>query len=78
MAKGKGVGHSGSWPKDKSKGKETKPLSETKGLEAASKVKDAIPKAKDAAPKAKEPDPNAMDPYISQPGSKGDPPLAKA
>ena len=39
--------------KDKGKGKEVKPLSEAKDLEAAPKLKDAHSKAKDAVVKAK-------------------------
>ena len=78
MAKGKGGGQSGSWPKDQGKGKEIELLLETKGLEAASKVKDVAFKAKDVAPKVKEAHPKAIDPFISQPSSKGDPPPAKA
>ena len=64
MVKGKEAGQGSSRPEDKGKGKEAKPLSETKGLEAA-------PKAKDAASKA-------TDPPISQPNSKEDPSPAKA
>ena len=40
--------------KDNGKGKEVKPLSEAKDLEAAPKLKDAHSKAKDATAKAKE------------------------
>ena len=40
--------------KDKGKGKEVKPLSEAKDLEAPPKLKDAPSKAKDATVKAKE------------------------
>ena len=71
MAKGKRAGHGDSRFKDKGKGKETKPLLETKGPEAASKVKDATPKAKDAAPKAKEADPKATDPLSPSHAAKG-------
>nr|POE89014.1 hypothetical protein CFP56_47315 [Quercus suber] len=53
------AGQGGSRPKNKNKGKETK------GLEAASKVKDAVLEVKDAAPKAKEADPKATDLPIS-------------
>ena len=77
MAKGKEAGQGDSWLEDKGKGKETKPLPETKGPEVASKVKDVTPKAKDAAPMAKEAGPKATDPPISQPGSKRDPSPAK-
>ena len=71
MAKGKGVGQGDSQFEDKGQGKETKPLLETKGLEAASKVKDATPKAKDAGPKAKEADPKATDPLSPSHAAKG-------
>ena len=85
MAKGKRAGQGGSWPEDKGKGKEVKPLPEAKGPEAtlklkdaASKAKDATPKAKKADPKSKEANPKAPNPPVSQPGSKDDPPPAKA
>ena len=71
VAKGKRASQGDSRLEDKGKGKEAKPLPETKGPKAAPKVKDATPKAKDAAPKA-------TDPLVSQLGSKEDPPLAKA
>ncbi|XP_023891947.1 uncharacterized protein LOC112003953 [Quercus suber] len=77
---------------DKGKGKEAKPLPETKDLEAtlkakdaapkekdvASKAKEADPKAKDVAIKAKEADPKATDLFIFQPGIKENPSPAKA
>lgn len=92
MSKGEGASQGGSRPEDKDKGKEAKPLLEAKGLEAALQPKNAAPKTKDAAPRAKEAAPkvNEADPkfkesdlkvinlYFSQPGSKEDPPLAKA
>ena len=66
--------------KDKGKGKEVKPLSEAKDLEAAPKLKDAPSNAKDAIIKAKEADakskdvdPKAKDAFASQPGNKEDP-----
>ena len=78
MAKGKRAGQGGSWPEDKGKGKEVKPLPEAKGPEATLKLKDATPKAKKADPKSKEANPKAPNPPVSQPGSKDDPPPAKA
>ena len=78
MTKGKGVGQGGSWLEDKDKGKEANPLPKAKGLEATSKAKDATPKAKEVDPKSKEANPKATDPFVSQVGSKEDPPPAKA
>nr|POE66080.1 hypothetical protein CFP56_33892 [Quercus suber] len=75
----------GSWPKDKGKGKEVKPLPKAKGSETTLKLKDATPKAKDVAskvkeadPKSKETDPKATNLPIPQPCSKDDPSPAKA
>ena len=72
VAKGKRAGQGGS-------------LLEAKGPEATLKLKDATSKAKNAAPKAKKADPKskeanpkAPNPPVSQPGSKDDPPPAKA
>ena len=85
MAKGKEAGQGGSRPKYKIKGKEVQPLPKAKGLEATLKLKDTTPKTKDASskakeadPKFKEADPKANNLPVSQPGSKDDPPPAKA
>ena len=81
MAKSNGASQDGFRPEDKGKGKEVKPLLKAKGLEAALKLKDATSNAKDAAPnaketnpKSKEANPKATDPFVSQSGSKEDPP----
>ena len=46
VAKGKRVGQGGSRLEDKGKGKEAKPLPETKGLEVAPKAKEVASKSK--------------------------------
>ena len=66
MAKGKWASKDGPQLQDMGKGKEVKPLPETKGTEVALMIKDVISKAKDAESKSK-----AVDP-------KDDPPRAKA
>ena len=53
--------------KDKGKGKEVKPLSEAKSLDAASKAKEAETKSKEA-------DPKAIGTPVTQLSSKVDPP----
>lgn len=58
VAKGKEVGQGSARPEGNGKGKEAKPLPETKGPKAAAK-------AKEATPKAKEVDPKAIDPPVS-------------
>ena len=78
MAKGKEASQGSSWPEDKGKDKEAKPLPKTNGPEAAPKAKDAAPKEKEATPQANDATPKATNPLVSQLGSKEDPSPAKA